>query len=263
MLFEQIVAFEPDKCIYLSECLERSEESVPNMEEYLLKFREMLDLLKVNKRTPLKKQPLFVWQDRNSACWKFEEHRILHTLHGMLMQDAKKCFDNCDYKGAKEILGRGVEVCKDMLRSEWFKTPLVRGMPELQTSYLLSLLFRTKGTYCFNMHSWKSTPAVAKMAYQYVDLSNCLWRRGADREYADKLRAHYHHSVASAEAEKDEKDFEVVISHSAAAVSLLQDAKMLEDHKNWEEMNSTVHYAQVQEVECPTFTLQKALKYVA
>ena len=260
MLFEHIVAFEPQKCIYLSECLERSEESVANMEEYLVKFREMLSLLNVHQRTPLKKQPLFVWQDRNSACWKFEEHRILHTLHGMLLQDAKRCFDNCDYKGAKVFLGRGVETCKEMLGLEWFKTPLVRGMPELQTSYMLSLLFRTKGTYCFNMHSWKSTPAVAKMAYQFVELSNCLWRRGADMSYANKLCAHYHHTMASTEAEKEEKNFEIVFSHSSAAVELLDDPKMLEDHTNWVEMNNTVHYAQTINVECPTFTLQKALK---
>ena len=53
--------------------------------------------------------------------------------------------------------------------------------------------------------------------------------QGRDREYVDKLRAHYHHG-GPGEAEKDEKDFEVVISHSAA-VSLLEDAKMLEDQE--------------------------------
>lgn len=257
MLYEQIISVEPAKSIHLTGCLECSEESVEAMEEYLVKYREMLNILSIHKRTPLKKQPLFEWHGRSSACWKFEEHRILHTLHGMLMKDAKKCFDNCDYKGAKVILQRAVDVCKEMLSLEWVKTPYVKGMPELQTSYMLSLLFRTKGTYCFNMHSFKSTPKVAKMAYQLVEISNCLWKRGADMEYANKLKAHYHYATAS-----NAESFQDIISHSTAAVNLLKDPNMMEDHASWLQSNNTVHFEQVEDVTCPVLTLESALRLV-
>lgn len=257
MLYEQIVPIQPDTCIHLSECLEQSTSSTENMQEYLNKFRDMISLLRVHRRTPLKKQPLFKWQDRTSACWMFEEHRILHALHGMLMVDAKKCFDNCDFKGAKVLLGRAVDVAKDMLSLDWCKTPTVRGMPELQVPYVLSVLFRTKGTYFFNMHSFKSNKAAAKMAYQYVELSNSLWKSSADQGYADKLRAHYHYAVACAS-----ENFKEIISHSTAAVNFFHDPKMLEDHNVWLEQNNTVHYETIDEVTCPTINLEYALSKV-
>lgn len=257
MLYEQIVAIEPNRCIELSECFEQSTSSTENMEQYLTKFRDMLGLLTVHRRTPLKKQPLFKWHDRTSACWKFEEHRIMHALHGMLMTDAKKCFDNCDFKGAKVILTRAVDVAKEMLSVDWCKTPSVRGMPELQIPYILSVLFRTKGTYFFNLHSFKSNKVAAKMAYQYVELSNCLWKSSSDQGYADKMKAHYHYAFAC-----ESENFKDIISHSTAAIGLLHDPKMLEDHKVWTEQNNTVHYETVEVVTCPTISVEFALSKV-
>lgn len=257
MLYEHIVQIQPSRCIQLSADLERSEDGVEYMEIYLKHFREMLSLLSKNPNTMLKKQPLFVWHDRNSACWKFEEHRILHTLHEMLMYEAKQGFDKCEYKKAKVHLSRAVDVCKDMLALEWIKTPLIRSMPELQKEYILALLFRTKGTYCFNMHMFKTSPPVAKMAYKYVELSNVLWKKGSNKEYETKLKAHYHHAVASTS-----NDFKEIISHSTAAVANYTDPKMKEDHDMWVNRNNTVHYETPEEVDCEVFTLERALQSV-
>ena len=257
MLYEHIIRMEPAKCIELSACLEKSEDSIEHMESYLLKFREMLSILARNPHTMLKSQPLFKWHDRNSACWKFEEQRILHTLHEMLLYEAKRAFDNCEYKKAKVHLARAVGVCKDMLASKWFQTPLVRGMPELQKEYLLALLFRTKGTYCFNMHMFKTSPPVAKMAYKFVEISNALWKKGANKDYEIKLKAHYHHAVASTS-----EDFKDIISHSTAAVGIYDDAKMKEDHELWVNRNNTVHYETPEPVDCEVFSLERALEVV-
>lgn len=257
MLYEHIIPMEPAKCIELSAALERSEDSVENMETYLTQFREILDILEKTPHTMLRKQPLFVWHDRNSACWKFEEQRILHTLHEMLMFKAKESFDACEYKPAKVYLSRALEVCKEMLQVKWFKTPLVRGMPELQTEYLLALLFRTKGTYCFNMHMFKTSPAVAKMAYKFVEISNAMWKKGASKDYQNKLKAHYHHAVASTS-----EDFKEIISHSTAAVGIYDDAKMKEDHDLWVDRNNTVHYETPEPVNCEVFGLERALQVV-
>ena len=265
MLYEQIVNIEPQRCIRLSERLERSEESVENMEKYLSEFRELKDLLSA-AHFPLKKQPLFVWHDRNSASWCFEEQRILHVLHMMLMAKAKEHFDKCEYSLAKGHLSRAVEVCKDTLQ-EWEKTPFIRGMPELQPAYNLALLFRTMGTRCFNAHMFKTNPIVAKMAYQFVEISNALWKKGASKEYEEKLKAFYHHSVASQMAEKAEVhpeqfDFKLLLSHSTEAVSVYQDVKMQEDHETWLRRNNTVHYETAEPVVIPLFTLQQALSKV-
>ena len=146
MLYEQIVNIEPQRCIRLSESLEQSEESVENMEKYLSEFRELKNLLS-KAHFPLKKQPLFVWHDRNSASWCFEEQRILHELHMMLMAKAKEIFDKCVYSEAKGFLSRAVEVCKDTLQ-EW--ETLILGACQGTTCLQFSLAFRTMGTRCFN-----------------------------------------------------------------------------------------------------------------
>lgn len=257
MLYEHIIPIESTRCIGLSALLESSEDSVENMEEYLVKFREILDILKKNPHTMLKEQPLFRWHDRNSACWKFEEHKILHSLHEMLMYKAKVLFVKCEYKQARVHLSRAIDICKEMLQLKWFQTPLVHSMPELQPEYLLALLFRTKGTYCFNMHMFKTSPPVAKMAYKFVEISNALWKKGASAEYENKLKAHYHHAVASTS-----DDFKEIISHSTAAIALYDDPKMKEDHETWEARNNTIHFETPDHVECGVFTVEQALQKV-
>lgn len=261
MLYEQIVNIEPTRCIRLSEALEQSNESIQNMEQYLTEFRELKDILS-KCHYSLKKQPLFVWHDRNSASWCFEEQRILHSLHAMLMAKAKEHFDKCEYSESKGHLSRAVQVCKDTLQ-DWVKTPYIRGMPELQPAYNLALLFRTMGTRCFNAHMFKSNPKVAKLAYQFVELSNALWKKGANKEYEDKLKAYYHHAKASEIAEGTEDlDFKMLISHSSEAVKVYSDPKMQEDHEIWQRRNDTVHYETPEPIHVPLLTLQQALRKV-
>ena len=58
MLYEHILNIERDRAIELSECFENSTESVAQMEHYLLKFNEMLGILRETTHC-IKKQPLF------------------------------------------------------------------------------------------------------------------------------------------------------------------------------------------------------------
>ena len=257
MFFEHIVPIHSDLCIRISELREQSEESSEKMALYLEGYRHLVDKLRKSPMLRLNKQPLFVWHDRNSACWAFEEQRILHNYHRLLMKDAKACFTNCDYKGAKNYLGRAVDCCKEMLQSRWVWTPYVKGMPELQLPYVLSVLFRTKGTYCYNAHMFKTSPLVAKMAYNFVEIANCLWKKNQDKEYENKLKAHYHHSVASTS-----EDFKEIISHSKMAVELYNDPKMLEDHQLWNERNNTIHFETPEKVSVEVFSIETALKKV-
>lgn len=264
MFFEHIVPVHSDLCIQVSEMKEESTESSEKMERYLNGFRQLVDKMKSTRMLHLNKQPLFVWHDRNSASWVFEEQRVLHAWHKLLMQSAKDCFVNCDHRGARDYLTKAIDCCKQMIATEWVKTPYVKGMPELQLEYMLSLLFRTKGTYCYNMHMFKTSPPVARMAYKYVEIANCLWKKTADKHYENKLLAHYHHAVASKEAENisEDKDFDFkkLISHSTAAVSLLNDSKMLEDHETWSVRNKSVHYEEPEAVPVEVFTIEQALK---
>ena len=257
MFFEHIVPIHTDLCIRVSEMREESLDSPEKMQAYLEGYGKLLVLMKKSPMLRLKKQPLFVWHDRNSACWAFETHRILHNYHKLLMNDAKVCFVNCDHKGAKTYLGKAVDCCKEMLASRWDATPYVRGMPELQVAYVLAKLFRTKGTYCFNAHMFKTSPLVAKMAYKFVELANSLWKKTQDLEYATKLKAHYHHSVASTS-----NDFQEIISHSTMAVEMYSDPKMLEDHNVWSQRNNSVHFETPEKINVELFSIESGLKKV-
>lgn len=254
MRFEKICAIEPQFCIQVSEAREKSMDSAAAMTEYIELFRQLVTKLKRYSSTSLKSQPLFVWHDRNSSCWSFEEMRALHELHSMLMIEAKDCFDNCDFTGANKILSSATQVCLEMVHLDFVKTPIVAGMPELQLEYKLAQLFRTKGTMCFTSHMAKTNTKIAKLAYKLVEISNCLWRRGENKEYTNKILAHYHHAVASTS-----ENFTETISHSKRAVELHSDPKMIEDHSTWTEMNNTVHFATVEPVTCPVLSIESAL----
>jgi len=238
----------------------RASESTARMTQYLEQFDELLSLLPGLR---LQCQPLFQWHDRNSASWAFERHRILHSLHEMLMRDAKASFEACDYAAADAQLKRAVDVCKQLVvTNTWYKTPMVVGMPEVQPEYLLALLFRTFGTKCFNCHMKKSNYKIAKTAYKFVELSNKVWKLGANEEYATKILAHYHHAVATHHdsSEAEEKDFKHIISHSTAAVNLLQDPKMVEDHAQWVTANDTVYFETPEDVPCQVMALDTAMQ---
>ena len=252
-LYEHILSIERERAIELSECCENSTESVTQMEHYLLKFNEMLGILHETTHC-IKKQPLFEWNDRNSSSWIFEQFRIKHTLHKMLMKEAKTAFDACEYKKAHQLLTRAVVLCKEMLQADFVKTPYVRGMPELQREHSLALLFRTRATALYNMHMMKSTPAVCKMAYQLCELSNAVWKRGANPDYAAKLRAHYHFAIASTSEDPQE-----TLNHSTLAVALHKDANFQELHANILEKNEQIHFLTAEPVDVPLYSVMQGI----
>ena len=257
MLYEHVLSIERERAIELSEFYENSTESVENMEHYLLKFNEMLEILHETKTPNIKKQPLFEWNGRNSTSWLFEKFRIKHTLHKMVMQDAKKAFDVCEYKKAHQLLTRAVVLCKEMLQAEFVKTPYVRGMPELQKEHALALLLRTKATYMYNMHMMKTTPPVALMAYKLAELSNQVWKRGANPAYANKLKAHYHFAVASTSEDPQE-----ALNHATLAVSLYQDANFQELHEGILQKNEQIHFLTPEPLEVSLYSVATALAKV-
>ena len=127
-------------------------------------------------------------------------------------------------------------------------------MPELQKEHALALLLRTKATYCYNLHMQKTTPAVCKMAYQLAELSNAVWKRGANPAYAAKLKAHYHFAITSTSEDPQE-----ALNHSTLAVSLHQDANFQELHANILEKNEQIHFLTPEPVEVPLYSVLQGI----
>jgi len=257
MLYETIVDVELDKCISLSEAFRNSDVSTENMRRYLVQFREMLGILDEHRRIPLKKHPQFVWNGTDSACWYFEEHRIMHCLRDALVRDAADLFNESKHTEARPLLEEALGLTKEMLTKNgtWAKTPFVRAMNEFQPAYLLALAFRTKALYCQNVCAWKTSAPVARMAYQFSELSDMCWKRRAEPDATRQLLVAWHHISAMAG-----DNFQQRLSHITAAQQLSTAAAVLTDYEDIMEKNRTVYYLQPEPIVCTVLTLEQALQ---
>ena len=260
MLYEKIVDVELDKCISLSESFRNSEVSTENMRSYLVRFREMLDILQEHRRIPLKKHPQFVWNGTDSACWYFEEHRIMHMLRNYLVRDAAELFHDNKHTEARPLLEEALDLSKQMLSKNdtWVKTPFVRAMKEFQPLYLLSLAFRTKALYCQNVCAWKTSAPVARLAFQFSELSDACWKLRAEPETTRQLLCAWHH--ISAMTADDSSHFQERLSHITAARQLSTSATVLTDFESIMEKNRTVYYLNPEPVKCKVLSFDEGLK---
>ena len=92
------------------------------------------------------------------------------------------------------------------------------------------------------------------MAYQLAELSNQVWKRGANPAYAAKLKAHYHFAVASTAEDPQE-----VLNHSTLAVSLHQDANFQELHEGIMQKNEQIHFLTAEEVPVNLYSVEQAV----
>lgn len=256
MYYEQIIPYETDKCISLSEAFRNSNDSTDNMRVYLAKFREMMDVLKEHPRTPLRKQPQFVWNGMDSACWLFEEHRIMHGLRDMLLREAISLFSQDKHKEADPLLAEAVDVCKQMLikNETWTKTPFVASIPEVQTLYLLALAFRTQAMRLENAGHIKASTTFAQRAYQLSELSDRCWKVGADPDKTRQLLTAWHHCCAT-----QSSDFQNQLSHITCARELSRSPVVEADYKEIMEKNTTVYFLTPESITCPVYSVQDGL----
>lgn len=262
MYYERIVSLDNDQCISLSEAFRNSTTSTADMREYLTKYREMLELLRANPRIPLRKHPQFVWNGVDSACWLFEEHRVMHELRDMLVVDASMLFNQSKHKEARPLIEEALSLCKQMLEKNetWLKTPFVRAMPEFQPLYLLGLAFRTKSLYCENVCAFKASPAVARMAFQFSELSDVCWKARAETNHTRQLLTAWHHS--SAMASDEATNFVDRLSHITAARQLSSAPAVVADYEDIHEKNTTVYFMTPEPIKCDLLSLAQGISKV-
>tara|TARA_B100001250_G_scaffold411371_1_gene439848 strand:- start:716 stop:1504 length:789 start_codon:yes stop_codon:yes gene_type:complete len=259
MYYERIIGIDNDKCISLSEAFRNSQTSTADMREYLTKYRDMMTLLKQNMSMPLRKHPQFVWKGVDSACWLFEEHRIMHALRDMLVTDASVLFNQSNHKEARPMLEEALHLCKHMLvtNETWNKTPFVRAMAEFQPLYLLGLAFRTKSLYCENVCAFKTSPPVARLAFQFSELSDVCWKQRAEKDHTRQLLTAWHHS--SAMASDETTDFTKRLSHITCARQLSEAPAVIADYESIMEKNRTVYFVTADPIKCDLLSLTQGM----
>ena len=253
MLYEKFIPVETHACIELSELYRRTEsDAAEDWGAYLEAFRALM--LKIPS-VKMQGIPLFEWNGVNSSCWKFEEYRIMHNMHAALVLEAKGLYDEKDHRATKEKLSEALQLAKDMLEMDWYRTPYVRAMPEMRVTYRLSKLFATRSLYCYNMYGFKSEMKVVRMAYQLMEVSNKLWKPTANVDFEKKLLAEYYYSRAGVSEEFKDK-----LSYITASTQLETLNHATELYNETIHLNETVHFETVEPVSCPVLMIEEALK---
>lgn len=258
MLFEKIIPYNTVEAIAMSEAY-RQVEDLDTSRKYLQLLKETIQRLRVNQTTPLLQTPLFEWNGVNSSCWIFEQYRATHDVHTYLLIAARDMYHQQQFKDAKRLLENAVSLMKELIQLQWYKTPYVYSMPEMQVAYKVSRLFATKSLYFANMNAFKATPAAALLAYQLQEISNRLWKSTSNLDFENRLQAEYHYSVSLTNS-----DFQKSLSHSVAALSIVNKYYLSAPHivelcNSKEESNRRVHYESVTSVSATVLTLDDAL----
>lgn len=258
MLFEKIIPYNTREAIVMSEAY-RQVEDLDTSKKYLHLLKETIKRLQVNQTTPLLQTPLFEWNGVNSTCWIFEQYRATHIVHTYLILAARDLYHQQQFKEAKRLLETAVSLMKELIQLQWYKTPYVHSMPEMQVAYKVSRLFATKSLYFANMNAYKATPAAALLAYQLQEISNRLWKATANLDFENRLKAEYHYSVALTNT-----NFQKSLSHIVAAVSIVNKHYLTAPHivelcNSKEESNRRVHYESVTSVSTPLLSVDDAL----
>lgn len=258
MFYEEVIPYETDTCIALSEAFRNSVDSTENMRVYLAKFREMMDLLREHSRVPLRKQPQFVWNGMDSACWMFEEHRIMHALRDMLVSDAVTLFGQDRHSEANPLLVEAVDMVKTMVAKNetWEKTPFVAAIPEVQPLYLLALAFRTQSMRLENASYMKTSATFAQRAYQLSELADVCWKAHADPDHTRQLLTAWHHCCAT---EAADSDFQTQLSHITCARELSKSPVVQSDYEQICEKNTTVYFLTPEPITCPVYSISEGL----
>lgn len=258
MYYEEILPYETDKCIALSEAFRNSVDSKEDMRAYLDKFRDVVSLLQQHARVPLRKQPQFVWNGMDSACWMFEEHRVMHALRDMLVSEAAQLFSEDKHSEANPLLAEAVDVCKDMLAKNetWEKTPFVAAIPEVQPLYLLALAFRTQSMRLENAFYMKTSTTFAQRAYQLSELSDVCWKAHADPGHTRQLLTAWHHCCAT---EAPDSDFQAQLSHITCAHELTESPVVHADYEQICDKNTTVYFLTPKPITCPVYSVRDGM----
>ena len=262
MRFEKFVPYYVPECIKLSEQRICRDQSSTHQRLYLMGLRALVTKMK-EETEPLMAVPIFTWNGTNSTCWRFEEFHAMFDLQALLVFEAQCMHASEDYKQVKALLTEAVDLSYQMLHCNWCRTPYVQCMPELHVFHLVSKLFAVKSLYYYNMHTFKSTPAAIRKAYQLTEISNRLWIRTANIEFEQKLKIDCHFACAV-----HAEDFQLKLSHIFHAKQLVDKLKPAVQCRFQDvetlctsimDINTTVHYLQPTSVTCPLLSISEAL----
>ena len=195
----------------------------------------------------LRKQPLFVWNDRTSASWKFELHRAKNQLCNFLLSESREYFDSGAHEIVASKLKEAIRLTKSvMVDLDWVHVPDIKSMSELQLEFQLAKLLYIQSLFCQNAFKKTSDLKFAKLGYTCMELSNKIWSHGADFDLEKLFLTDFYYSSA-----KTTDDYGLKVSYAVAAKQLATDKNIIADCETWEENNNKIHFQEISTVAPP------------
>ena len=242
--FERHVEYDNSKLIQASElrrkvvqAIDYNNNGYDNCERY---YSLLCDIMK--GPTKVKNSILFIWNDCNSSCWKFEQLHILdllsHWAHDKAVEkdpkEAKIWFKNA--------VSKELEAVK-ILNTYLWKDPSVSQLRIMQQRYHLARAMIYASDYYFNMYTFKELLAPVKKSYQMMELASRLWKQ-MDGGYDQLDTRHALCLKLTADELNDDRCGEKV-ALMEKALKMHNTDEMRQSYNLWKQQNDSVYYNEV------------------
>jgi hypothetical protein len=240
--FERHVDHDSKKLIRMSELRRKVVQALElskNGYEHCMEYYTHLDSI-MDSGTTLNSSILFVWDNSNSSCWKFEKLHILkllsHWAHDLAVdkqpKEAKDWFS--------KAVGFEIESIKTLRTYSW-RDSSIGGLPIMQDRYHLSMALVYASDYFFNMYTFKESYVPVKKSYQLLELASRLWKKN------DYEQLNTRHALTLKHMAEDLED-----DNCGEKVALMEQALKLHETESirkaynlWSQQNDSVYYNEV------------------
>lgn len=237
--FERYVDYDSKVLIKMSElrrkvtqAIELNKNGFESCENY---YKLLCNIM--NSDTKLNYSLLFVWDNNNSSCWKFEKLHILKLLSHWAHDTAVES----NPKEAKPWFSKAVnyelESIKTLQTYTW-RDSSISGLPIMQDRYHISMALIYASDYYFNIYTFKECLLPVKKSYQFLELASRLWKK---HEYDQMNIRHALTLKYMAEEIEDDKCGEKV-ALVEQALKLYDCDEIRKAHNLWVQQNNSVYY---------------------
>ncbi len=240
--FERHVDYDSKKLIRMSELRRKVVQAIQlnkNDYDHCIKYYNMLcDIMKID--TKINNDILFMWNNNNSSCWKFEKIHILK----LLSQWAHDTAVNKPPKEAKEWFSKAVNLELDAIKTlktySW-RDGTIAGLPIMQDRYHIAMALTYASDYYFNMYTFKEVLLPVKKSYQLMELAYRLWKKN------DYEQLNIRHAITlkhmAEELEDDQCGERVALMERA--LELHESEELRKAYTLWFQQNESVYYNEV------------------
>ena len=240
--FEKHLNYDNEKLIRTSELRRKVVQAIDyrkNGYDICTEYYEMLKDI-MNSHARMKQPLLFVWDDNNSTCWKFEQLHILQLMatwaHDTAVEkdtkDAKPWFE--------KAVRHGLEALRVLQTYTW-RDSTNSLLPIMQDRYHLACTYVYASDFYYNIYTYKQLLYPIKKSFQMMELASRLWK-GLDYE---PLK--YRHALSlkhTAEKLEDDQCGERV-ALMEKAIELDSSDEIQQAYNLWKQQNDSVYFNEV------------------